>query len=123
MEKRNEKDTIFIYRCIFGGNALGNRMRGSTGGTGGYKRGHFEKVGSLGTSLPTNDERITTEPGDIILYQGNQITIYYDTNTYSFTRLGRVNGLSQSELKAILGSGGVTAVFSIASDTEPEIPA
>ena len=84
--------------------------------------GNFEKVGSLPTSLPRNDEQITTEPGDIILYQGNQITIYYDTNTWSFTRLGKVNGLSQSELKAILGSGGVTAVFSIASGIKPEIP-
>lgn len=85
--------------------------------------GNFEKVGSLPTSLPRNDEQITTEPGDIILYQGNQITIYYDTNTWSFTRLGRVNGLSQAELKAILGSGNITAVFSIATETKPEIPA
>ena len=44
--------------------------------------GGFEKVGPLGTTLPTNDERITTEPGDVILYQGNQITIYYDENTW-----------------------------------------
>ena len=52
--------------------------------------GGFEKVGPLGTDLPTNDESITTEPGDVILYQGNQITIYYDTNTWRFTRLGRI---------------------------------
>ena len=85
--------------------------------------GNFEKVGPLPTSLPRNDEQITTEPGDIILYQGNSITIYYDTNTWSFTRLGKVNGLSQSELKAILGTGGITAVFSIASGTKPETTA
>ena len=75
--------------------------------------GSFEKVGPLGTSLPTNDERITTEPGDVILYQGNQITIYYAPNTWSFTRLGRVQGLSPEELKAALGGDGCTVVFSL----------
>ena len=75
--------------------------------------GSFEKVGSLGTTLPRNDEPITTEPGDVILYQGNQITIYYDVNSWSFTRLGKVQGLSQTELKEILGSGNVTVTFSL----------
>lgn len=73
----------------------------------------FEKVGPLGTSLPRNDSQITTETGDIILYQGNQITIYYDTNSWNFTRLGKVDGVSQAELKKILGKGDVTAVFEI----------
>ena len=75
--------------------------------------GSFEKVGPLGMDIPTNDERITTEPGDLILYQGNQITIYYDTNTWSFTRLGKVQGLSQTELKTVLGDGDVTVTFSL----------
>ena len=75
--------------------------------------GNFEKVGSLGTSLPRNDSQITTEAGDIILYQGNQITIYYDTNSWNFTRLGKVDGVTQAELKKILGKGDVTAVFEI----------
>ena len=75
--------------------------------------GNFEKVGSLGTSLPRNDTQITTEAGDIILYQGNQITIYYDTNSWNFTRLGKVDGVTQAELKKILGKGDVTAVFEI----------
>ena len=79
--------------------------------------GNFEKVGPLGTDLPTNDERITTEPGDLILYQGNQITIYYDTNTWSFTRLGKVQGLSQTKLKAMLGDGDVTVTFSLNRET------
>jgi hypothetical protein len=73
--------------------------------------GSFEKVGSLPSSLPRNDTQITTESGDIILYQGNQITIYYDTNSWSFTRLGKVDGVTQTELKKILGKGDVTAVF------------
>ena len=81
--------------------------------------GSFEKVGSLGTSLPRNDTQITTTAGDIILYQGNQITIYYDTNSWNFTRLGKVvstsstTSITQAELKKILGKGNVTAVFSV----------
>lgn len=78
--------------------------------------GNFEKVGSLGTSLPRNDEQITTTAGDIILYQGNQITIYYDTNSWSFTRLGKIDGVTKTELKRILGKGDVTAVFEIRGD-------
>ena len=78
--------------------------------------GNFEKVGPLGTSLPTNDQRITTKPGDLILYQGNQITIYYDKNTWSFTRLGQVQGLTQIELKEILGTGNVDVTFSLKSE-------
>ena len=83
--------------------------------------GSFEKVGPLGTTLPRNDEQITTEPGDVILYQGDQITIYYDVNNWSFTRLGKVQDLSQAELKEILGSGNVTVTFSLSEGRmEPE---
>ena len=52
----------------------------------------------------------------MILYQGDQITIYYGTNTWSFTRLGRVQELSQTELKDILGDGGVEVTFSLRAD-------
>ena len=79
--------------------------------------GSFEKVGALGTTLPRNDEQITTEPGDVILYQGNQVTIYYDVNSWSFTRLGKVQGLSQAELKEILGTGNATVTFSLSEET------
>lgn len=75
--------------------------------------GSFEKVGPLGTTLPRNDAQITTTAGDIILYQGNQITIYYDTNSWNFTLLGKVDGVTQAQLKKILGKGDVTAVFEI----------
>jgi len=75
--------------------------------------GNFEKVGSLGTSLPRNDERITTESGDLILYQGSSITIYYDTNTWNFTRLGKIDNITQTELKQILGDGDVSVTFSL----------
>ena len=75
--------------------------------------GNFEKVGSLQTSLPRNDTQITTEPGDIILYQGNQITIYYDTNSWNFTLLGKIDGITKAELKKILGKGNVKTVLSL----------
>ncbi len=75
--------------------------------------GNFEKVGSIGSSLPRNDKRITTKPGDVILYQGNQITIYYDENSWNFTKLGEVQDLEQEELKKILGAGNVSVRFSL----------
>ena len=74
---------------------------------------NFEKVGNLGFSLPTNDVNITTSYGDIILYQGNQITIYYDTNTWNFTKLGKIEDVSQKELIDILGDGDVVVTFSL----------
>ena len=74
---------------------------------------NFEKYGPIGTSLPRNDTQITTTAGDIILYQGNQIAVYYDTNSGNFTRLGKVDGVTQAELKRILGKGDVTAIFEI----------
>jgi len=75
--------------------------------------GNFEKVGDLGFNLPTNDQKITTAAGDLILYQGNKITLYYDTNTWTFTKLGKVKNVSQAELKQILGEGAVTLKFSL----------
>ena len=75
--------------------------------------GNFEKVGSIGSNLPRNDKPITTKPGDVILYQGNQITIYYDENSWNFTKLGEVQGVGQQELKSILGSGNVSVRFSL----------
>ena len=73
--------------------------------------GNMEKVGSFGRSLPTNDERITTEPGDLILYQGNQFVIYYAPNTWSFTRLGKINNVTRQELLDVLGQGNVTVIL------------
>jgi len=73
--------------------------------------GNFEKVGNLPWSLVTNDSSITTAPGDVILYQGNKITIYYDTNTWSFTRLGTIEFVSGQYLKELMGSGNITARF------------
>lgn len=73
----------------------------------------MEKVGSLGTSLPRNDEQITTEPGDLILYQGNAFVIYYEPNSWNFTRLGKINDVTQEELKEVLGNGDVEVTLSL----------
>ena len=73
--------------------------------------GSFEKVGALPWNLPRNDEKITTVPGDIILYQGNQITIYYDENTWEFTRLAKIHDVSKDELLDVFGEGDVTVSF------------
>lgn len=73
--------------------------------------GGFEKVGPLGTTLPRNDTSITTQPGNVILYQGNQITIYYGTNSWSFTRLARID--DPSDLREKLGDGAVSVTFSL----------
>ena len=78
--------------------------------------GSFEKVGPLGTDLPTNDAQITTQPGDVILYQGNQVTIYYDTNTWSFTRLARIDGVTRDDLLAAFGEDDVEVTFELALD-------
>lgn len=74
---------------------------------------NFEKVGSLGFSLPRNDEQISTDYGDLILYQGNQFVIYYDKNNWNFTRLGKIDDISQDELKEILGDENVTVTISL----------
>lgn len=75
--------------------------------------GNMEKVGSIGTSLPQNNEQITTGAGDIILYQGNSLVIYYDTNSWNFTRLGKINDVTQEELKEVLGNGDVTVTLTL----------
>ncbi len=78
--------------------------------------GNMEKVGSFETSLPRNDEQITTEPGDLILYQGKAFVIYYAPNSWSFTRIGKINNVTQEELKQALGTGEVTVTLSLARD-------
>ncbi len=74
---------------------------------------NMEKVGSLGIKLPRNDRQTTTGPGDIILYQGHNLVIYYDTNSWNFTKLGKIDNVSQSDLKAALGKGDVRVTLSL----------
>lgn len=74
----------------------------------------MEKVGSLGTSLPRNDTYISVDAGDVILYQGNQITIYYGTNSWSFTKLAVIQNATKERLLEALGSNDVDVTFSLA---------
>lgn len=69
--------------------------------------GGFEQVGSLGAKLPANDTRIVTEPGDIVLYSGNQMVVFYGSNTWSYTRLGRIKNRTETQLKELLSNGNV----------------
>lgn len=73
----------------------------------------MEKVGPLGADLPANDEWIDAQAGDLILYQGNQLVIYYGANSWSLTRLGRIEGVGEGELRDILGGGDVGITLSM----------
>ena len=75
--------------------------------------GSFEKVGNLNTSLPRSDTQITTTPGDIILYQGNQVTIYYDVNSWNFTLLGHIEDATGENMREFLGKGNPSVTFSL----------
>ena len=75
--------------------------------------GGFEQVGSIGTSLPRNDVQTTTEAGDIVLYSGNQIVVFYGSNSWAYTRLGKVTDKSKTEMTELLGKGDVTVTFMI----------
>jgi hypothetical protein len=75
--------------------------------------GNMEKVGLLGTNLPRNDQKIKAEPGDLILYQGNALVIYYESNSWNFTRLGKIKGFTKEELKQILGDGDISVILSL----------
>ena len=78
--------------------------------------GGFEKVGALGRSLPTSNSQLTTEAGDVILYNGNQVVLFYGSNSWSYTRLGRIDYASLDELRAFLkaGQGRVSVTLSAA---------
>ena len=75
--------------------------------------GGFEKVGPLGSDIVRCDEDITTAPGDIILYQGNQVTIYYDVNSWDFTLLGHIEGATGENMREFLGDGDAVVTFSL----------
>ena len=77
--------------------------------------GGFEKVGDLGFSLPASDTRISTQPGDVILYSGNQLVLFYGTNSWSYTRIGKMEYATLDELKSFLraGQGKITVTLSL----------
>ena len=79
--------------------------------------GNFEKVGYIGFNLPQNNESITTTVGDVILYQGNNICLYYGSNSWSFTRLGKIEGMSKDEIKTFLNAGGGSVKVTLSAAT------
>jgi flavodoxin len=77
--------------------------------------GNFEKVGPLGRSLPTSNSQITTQAGDVILYNGNQLVLFYGTNSWSYTRIGKMEYGTLDELKTFLkaGQGKISVTLSL----------
>lgn len=75
--------------------------------------GGFEQVGSLGTSLPRNDAQIKTQAGDIVLYSGNQIVVFYGSNSWSYTRLGHIIDKTATQMKDLLGNENAAIEISI----------
>ena len=74
--------------------------------------GGFEQVGSIGADLPQNDEQTTTSSGDIVLYSGDQIVVFYGSNTWAYTRLGHITDKTQAELNELLSNGNITVTLS-----------
>ena len=75
--------------------------------------GGFEQVGPIGQSLPENDEQTTTQAGDIVLYSGNQLVVFYGSNSWAYTRLGRIVDQTPDELAILLGKGNVTITLDV----------
>ena len=75
--------------------------------------GGFEQVGSIGTSLPRNDQQTTTGAGDIVLYSGNQIVVFYGSNSWAYTRLGHITDQDAAGMTELLGNANVTITISM----------
>ena len=75
--------------------------------------GGFEQVGSIGQSLPQDDQQTTTTSGDIVLYSGNQLVVFYGSNSWAYTRLGHITDQTPAQMKALLGNGDVTITLSM----------
>ena len=73
--------------------------------------GGFEQVGAIGTSLPRNDVQTVTSSGDIVLYSGNQIVVFYGSNSWAYTRLGRITDKTPQEMAELLGNGDTTVTI------------
>lgn len=75
--------------------------------------GGFEQVGSIGQSLPRDDKQTTTSSGDIVLYSGNQMVVFYGSNSWSYTRLGHISDKDEAEMADLLSNGDVTITISM----------
>ena len=113
--QRYDSETLFYHRWRnkdgYDGQQLIDRGSGRSVTAGdityeAHDYGNFEKVGPLGYTFPENNEQINTVPGDLILYQGSNLCIYYDTNSWNFTRIGKLDGMTQAEIKTWVNAGG-----------------
>ena len=75
--------------------------------------GGFEQVGAIGQSLPREDRQTVTAPGDIVLYSGDQIVVFYGSNSWAYTRLGHITDRSPEQMRELLGNGDVTITLSM----------
>ena len=75
--------------------------------------GGFEQVGSLGQNLPRDDKQTTTSSGDVVLYSGNQMVVFYGSNSWSYTRLGHISDKNAEDMTDLLSNGDVTITISI----------
>ena len=83
--------------------------------------GGFEIWGALGFSLPTSNQQTTAQPGDVILYNGSNICLFYGSNSWSYTRLGKIDGLSESQLRAFLKAGESNIEVTLSVDVQTDI--
>ena len=97
--------------------ALVERLKGGAVTYNAHDYGGFEKVGALGFSLPSNDTYITTEPGDIMLYTSNQLCIFFDSNSWEYTPIGKIEGMTKQQLKDAFGTGEVSITLSLDNST------
>ncbi len=74
---------------------------------------NFEQTGSIGRSIVSNDTHIDVGSGDVVLYQSRQVCLYFNDNSYDFTRLGKITGMTESEITEMLDKSGVTAVLTL----------
>lgn len=94
-----ENESVDALRELAAGEPLSIRMS---------MYGGFEQVGPIGTSLPRNDVQTVTDSGDIVLYSGDQIVVFYGSNSWAYTRLGHITDKTQAEMRELLGKGDVT---------------
>lgn len=99
-----ENDSVQALRDLCSNTSLTIRMS---------MYGGFEQVGSIGTSLPRNDVQTTTGAGDIVLYSGNQIVVFYGSNSWAYTRLGHITDQDAEGMAELLGNGDVNVTISM----------
>lgn len=93
--------------------ALAEQLRAGSVTVGLHPYGGFEQVGSLPWSLPTSDEQIVASAGDVMLYQGNKITIFTGSNSWAYTPLGHIEGATSESLLDVLGDDAVEVTLSL----------